>query len=138
MTNTLDPGPDRAPTATEPRRESASDRRTTWVVLGLVAVVAIVALVYVFSQNDMATQQAALDQVQARQQALDSAGAANGAATSASQAAAGAAAANAAANQAARSAPVGQDQAGRPDQPANPAPPADSASQGQSSPSPGQ
>jgi hypothetical protein len=144
MSNTLEPGPDPALPPTEPRQGRADDRRTVWVVLGLVAVVAIVALVYVFSQNNSATQQAALDQATASQQAHDAAQTAGNAAAAAGQSAVGAAgsAAGAAADQAARSAPVSPDQAGRASQPPNPAPPADngqqSSTQGAATSPPGQ
>lgn len=46
-------------TTSEPRRAGGN---AIWIVLGLVAVIAIVALVYLFSQNNGASQQAALDQ----------------------------------------------------------------------------
>ena len=116
------------------RPEARSENRTLWVVLGLVAVVAIVALVYVFSQNNAATQQAALDTATAQQQTVDSANSANTSAAQANQAAANATGAAAAA----RSAPIGADQVGRQEQPANPAPPADNGGQGASTPPPGQ
>lgn len=79
-------------TTTEPRR---SDGRTVWVVLGLVAVVAIVALIYLFSQNNAVDQQAAVDQANtnaavATQAAGDAAANATSAATNAVNSAASA------------------------------------------------
>jgi hypothetical protein len=100
-------------------------------MLGLVAVVALVALVLVFSQNNAATQQAALDNAAAQQQAIDSAKSANTSAAQASQAAAGA-------ESAARPSPGGADQSGQQDQPVNPAPQAGANGQGSPSAPPGQ
>jgi len=98
--NALDPLPNRQVDDLRVRREG--DNRTLWIVLGLVAVVAIVAVVFLFSQNSAGTQQASLDQVAAQQQAVDNTNqagaAANSAALSASQAA------NSAADSATRSA----------------------------------
>ncbi len=82
-------------TATDPNTTEIIARRdrdrTIWIVLGLVAVVAIVALVYVFTQNNASRQQAALDQAVTQQQTVDIANqagvAANSAALAANQAA---------------------------------------------------
>jgi uncharacterized membrane protein len=68
---------------TEPRRGGG---QTVWIVLGLVAVIAIVALVYLFNQNS-SNQMTAQDQATVNQQL----GAANANAANASQAASNAA-----------------------------------------------
>ena len=87
--NALDPRPERQVDDLSLRR--TGDNRTLWIVLGLVAVVAIVAVVFLFSQNNAGTQQASLDRAAAQQQAIDNTNqagaAANSAALSASQAA---------------------------------------------------
>lgn len=69
MVNTFD-----TPPPTENIIIRRREDKSLWVILGLVAVVAIVALVYVFSQNTSARQQAAVDQAVATQQSIDSAG----------------------------------------------------------------
>ena len=99
MTNTLDPRPDLDGGT---RRIREGDNRTIWVVLGLVAVVAIIALAFVLTQNSDASHQAQLDQAAAQQHALDAAAQANASATNA--AATAGVAASAAGDAAARAA----------------------------------
>ncbi len=85
--NALDPQPDvRVTEVRTVRREG--DGRTLWIVLGLVAVVAIIALVLVFNQNSgQVGQQAALNQAVAQQQTVDAASQAGASANSAALAA---------------------------------------------------
>lgn len=109
------------------------DDRSLWIVLGLVAVVAIVALVFVFSQGNSVHQQALADQAALTQQSVDTAGQASSmadqAARSASMAAGAAsnaattatrnAAANAAANADRATGAADQTAAASPPAPAN-------------------
>jgi hypothetical protein len=105
MTNTLDPRPDLDGGS---RRLRDGDTRTIWVVLGLVAVVAIIALAFVLTQNSDAAHQAQLDQAAAQQHALDASAAASASAnTAAATAGLAASAAGDAAARAQRSAAVG-------------------------------
>lgn len=102
MSNTLDPRPD---LDGAPHRLRGGDTRTIWIVLGLVAVVAIIALAFVLTQNSNADHQAQLDQAAAQQHALDASAQANATATNAAATAGMAAsAAGDAAARAARSA----------------------------------
>ncbi len=104
MSNTLDPRPD---IDRGPQRVRGGDTRTIWIVLGLVAVVAIIALAFVLTQNSNADHQAQLDQAAAQQHALDASAQANATATDAAATAGMAAsAAGDAAARAARSADV--------------------------------
>ena len=80
MSNTLDPRPDLDGGS---RRIREGDTRTIWIVLGLVAVVAIIALAFVLTRNSDGAHQAQLDQAAAQQHALDSAAQANASATTA-------------------------------------------------------
>lgn len=105
MTNTLDPRPDLD--AARARRMRDGDVRTIWIVLGLVAVVAIIALAFVMTRNSDAAHQAALDQAASQQHALDVSTQADAVATNAAQTAgAAASAAGDAAARASRSAAV--------------------------------
>ena len=80
MSNTLDPRPD-LDRGTQRVRDG--DSRTIWIVLGLVGVVAIIALAFVLTQNSNANHQAQLDQAAAQQHALDASAQANASATNA-------------------------------------------------------
>ena len=85
--NALDPQPDVRVTEVRTLRREG-DSRTIWVVLGLVAVVAILALVFVFNQNNsQVSQQAALDRAAAQQQTVEAVGQAGASANSAALAA---------------------------------------------------
>jgi hypothetical protein len=110
-TTNVDPatGASETYTTTEPRR--GGDGRTVWIILGLVAVVAIVALVYLFSQSNTNANQAALDQ--ANINAATASQAATDAAANATQAAGNAASAvGAAADRTADQAAAAVDNAG--------------------------
>jgi len=103
MSNTLDPRPDLD--AAQARRGRDGDARTIWIVLGLVAVVAIIALAFVLTRNSDVANQAALDQAASQQHALDVSTQADATAASAAQTAGAAAgAANDAAARADRAA----------------------------------
>jgi hypothetical protein len=79
--NTLDPRPD--VDVYEVRR--AGPDRVLWIVLGLVAVVAIMALAFAYTKNSDESRQAALDQAAAEQQTIDARNQALSSATSAAQ-----------------------------------------------------
>ncbi len=83
MANALTPPPAER---IEIRRVGGSDK-TIWIVLGLVAVVAIVALIYIFTQDSAARQQAAIDQAVVGQHSVDVAGQASSAADQAARSA---------------------------------------------------
>ena len=81
INNAAEPRPDLR--TLEIQRGKAGTDRVIWVVLGLVAVVAILALAFVFTQNSDQSRQAAFDQATAQQRAVDAAGQASNSAQSA-------------------------------------------------------